>query len=71
MPSPEESAILARHSSTSLRAEVAPLSRSAASEASVGVFGMAFLFCFLRRRYLSSDPGSMSRSSSAELNDLP
>src|SRR5436190_13801455 len=41
-PSPEGSAILERHSSTSLRAEVRPLSRSAASEASVGMFGMVF-----------------------------
>src|SRR6478609_3573348 len=41
-PSPEGSAILARHSSTSLRAEVRPLSRSAASEASAGMFGMIF-----------------------------
>src|SRR5258708_40065923 len=40
-PSPAGSAILARHCSTNLRAEVAPLSRSAASEASVGLFGMA------------------------------
>src|SRR4051812_36557952 len=36
-PSPAGSAILARHPSTSLRAEVAPLSRSAASESSLGL----------------------------------
>src|SRR6478735_5439460 len=41
-PSPEGSAILERHSSTSLRADVRPVSRSAASEASVGMFGMLF-----------------------------
>src|SRR5882757_9875865 len=41
-PSPAGSAILAMHCSTSLRAEVAPLARSAAREASVGLSGMAF-----------------------------
>src|ERR1017187_659531 len=41
-PSPDLSAILARHASTSLRALVRPLSRSSASAASVGMFGMAF-----------------------------
>src|SRR6266481_2454176 len=39
-PSPELSAIRARHSSTSLRALVRPFSRSSASDASVGVFGI-------------------------------
>src|ERR1700722_10381195 len=40
-PSPEASAILARHWTTSLRALMRPLSRSSAKVASVGVFGMA------------------------------
>src|SRR6266404_4525581 len=39
-PSPELSAIRARHASTSLRALVRPFSRSSASDASVGVFGI-------------------------------
>src|SRR5579871_2196718 len=39
-PSPDLSAILARHSSTSLRALVRPLSRSAARLVSVGISGM-------------------------------
>ena len=46
-PSPAGSAILARHSSTSLRAVVRPASRSAARLASVGWFGHGLLDCFL------------------------
>src|SRR5579872_945053 len=44
-PSPNLSAILARHSSTSLRALVRPASRSWASEISVGIFGMSWSPC--------------------------
>ena len=64
-PSPAGSAILARQSSTNWRAEIRPASRSSASTARVG-FGMIVFF-----DYLLSFDRVMSRSSSAELNDLP
>src|SRR5438034_375029 len=45
-PSPELSAMRARHSSTSLRALVRPFSRSSANDASVGVFGIVLSLVF-------------------------
>src|SRR6476469_5349979 len=93
-PSPDGSEILARHSSTSLRALVRPFPRSSARAASVGVFfvihslrhGRAFpdhprhsihvtKDVDARPKAGNDDYGSksapISRSSSAELSDLP
>src|ERR1700732_2026077 len=47
-PSPDVSAILARHSSTSLRALVRPFSRSSARAASVGIFGIGTRLVLVR-----------------------
>src|ERR1700756_1957172 len=65
-PSPEVSAIRARHPSTMLRALVRPFSRSSASAASVGTFSIAWSRRFLID-YSWSKAASISRSFIASL----